>query len=146
MFLLMAVLLASNSLVLLCPASAHAQGGVPLWTNYYNGPANGDDNARAITVDSDGNVFVTGSSQGVGFFDDYYATIKYSNAGIPLWTNLYHGKGGGSAIAVDRSGDVVVTGTSGTSLDSSGPDYATIKYSSTGVPLWANRYVALDHF
>jgi len=42
---------------------------------------------------------------------------------------------------VDRSGDVVVTGTSGTSLDSNGPDYATIKYSSTGVPLWTNRYV-----
>jgi len=122
--------------------TAQAQiGGVPLWTNTYNGPANGDDQARAMAVDSGGNVLVTGSSSGSGSGLDY-ATIKYSAAGVPLWTNLCSGPGNGNdqarAVVVDASGDVFVTGSSTGAV--SGLDYATIKYSATGVPLWTNRY------
>src|SRR5262245_52539498 len=71
---------------------ADAQGGVPLWTNRYNGPGYGGDSASAIAVDSSGNVFVTGESVGSGTGYDY-ATIKYSNTGVPLWTNRYNGPG-----------------------------------------------------
>src|SRR6266581_4197120 len=123
---------------------AHAQGGVPLWTNRYNGPANNDDFAAAIAVDTSGNVFVTGWSwSGTGgVIDSDYATVAYSNAGVPLWTNRYNGPGNSDdrayAIAVDGSGNVFVTGRS---LDSaSNYDYATIKYSGAGLPLWTNRY------
>jgi hypothetical protein len=54
---------------------------------------------------------------------------------VPLWTNRYAGEGLASAVAVavDASGKVFVTG-------SSGGDYATIAYSGAGVPLWTNRY------
>ncbi len=92
LFLLSAVLLATSSLLILRPASAHAQGGGPLWTNRYNGPANSDDFVRAIAVDSSGNVFVTGSSASTNEYpyNFDYATIKYSNAGAPLWTNRYN--------------------------------------------------------
>ena len=76
----------TGSLLMLCPVSARAQGGVPLWTNRYDGPANGNDFANAIAVDRSGNVFVTGSSLGSGGFSDY-ATLAYSNSGMPLWTN-----------------------------------------------------------
>jgi hypothetical protein len=69
---------------------AHAQAGVPLWTNYYSGPGNGDDKAAATLVDGSGNVFVTGYSAG-SRGDSDYATIKYSSAGVPLWTNRYDG-------------------------------------------------------
>ena len=85
-------------------------------------------------------MFVTGRSIGGGSFDDY-ATIKYSAAGVPLWTNRYNGPGNDDdealAVAVDGGGNVFVTGGS---LSGFGPEYATIKYSSAGVPLWTNRY------
>jgi hypothetical protein len=102
---------------------------VPLWTNRYNGPGNGGDAVYAMAVDGNGNVIVTGCSIGSGTTNDY-ATIKYSSAGVPLWTNRYDGPGNGNdyafAIAVDRSGSVIVTGYS----TGSGGDYdfVTIEY------------------
>jgi hypothetical protein len=127
--------LATSSLLLLGPAFAHAQGGVPLWTNRY--PKAG---ASAIAVDGSGNVFVTGISYWNGSNADY-VTIKYSNTGVPLWTNRHNGPGNGddvaNAIAVDNGGNAFVTGRP---WNGSKSDYATIKYSNTGVPLWTNRY------
>lgn len=118
----------------------YSGAGVPLWTNRYNGPGNGSDEAVALGVDSGGNVLVTGYSWNGSNFD--YATIKYSGAGVPLWTNHYKGPGNGSdigdALVVDSSDNVFVTGSS---VGSGGfSDYATIKYSGAGVPLWTNRY------
>jgi hypothetical protein len=125
---------------------AYSGAGVPLWTNHYNGPANGSDEATAMAVDASGNVFVTGYSAGSGGDNDY-ATIAYSGAGVPLWTNRYDGTGYGwsdkaNAVAVDASGNVFVTGSSEypflfASVSSA---YATIAYSGAGVALWTNRY------
>jgi hypothetical protein len=112
---------------------------VPLWTNRYNGPVDFDDYARAVTVDSSGNVFVTGESWNGSATD--YATIKYSGAGVPLWTNRYHTPGSGNnfarAIAADSNGNVFVTG--GAS-GSPGGGMATLKYSNTGTLLWTRIY------
>jgi hypothetical protein len=112
-----------------------------LWTNRYHGPANGNDGAIAAAVDSNGNVFVTGQS--VSSAGDYdYATIKYSSAGTALWTNRYNGRGNtndsAEALAVDGTGNLIVTGYSTGSAGIN--DYATIKYSGSGAPLWTNRY------
>jgi hypothetical protein len=119
----------------------YSSAGVPLWTNRYHGPGNGDDQAWAMAVDGSDDVIVTGFSTGSGGYADY-ATIKYSSAGVPLWTNRYNGLGTGwdraNAVAVDGSNNVIVTGHSDGSVGN--PDYATIKYSSTGMPLWTNRY------
>jgi uncharacterized delta-60 repeat protein len=118
----------------------YSSAGVPLWTNRYNGPGNGFDEAYAMAVDGSNNVIVTGYSTGSGTYDDY-ATIKYSSAGAPLWTNRYNGPRNDDdvayAVAVDGNNDVIVTGYPW-SINSR--DYATIKYSSAGVPLWTNRY------
>jgi hypothetical protein len=120
-------------------AAAYADGGVPLWTNSYSGPAGGTDSAAAITVDRNGNVSVTGSSWNGS--DNDYATVAYSNAGVPLWTNWYGGAPGGDdqarAIATDADGNVFVTGLSWNGADY---DYATVAYSGAGVGLWTNRY------
>jgi len=122
----------------------YSNQGVPLWTNRYNGPAapaTSWDSATAIASDTTGNIFVTGYSYGAtGGYD--YATIGYSPAGSPLWTNRYNGPGNSDdfakAIAVDASGNVFITGYSTGSGSSF--DFATIKYSGAGQPLWTNRY------
>jgi len=142
--LLVVVAITTVSVLLLCPASAHAQDGVPLWTNRFEVGAGGP---AAMAVDTTGNVFVTGYSStdsSRGSLADDYATVAYSNSGVPLWTNFYNGPANGpdraEAIAVDGSGNVFVTGESSSSSVDFAGDYATIKYSGNGVPLWTNRY------
>ncbi len=117
------------------------QSGNQIWVAHYNGPGNGTDGASALTVDSSGNVYVTGNSTGSGTNSDY-ATVKYSPDGNQLWVARYNGPGNSvdsaSALAVDSSGNVYVTGRdygSGT-----GFDYATIKYSPDGNQLWVAHY------
>jgi uncharacterized delta-60 repeat protein len=115
--------------------------GVEQWVRRYNGPADSSDAARAIAVDNEGNVYVTGSSAGDGTGGDY-ATIKYSSLGVEQWVQRYNGPANSSdranAIAVDNEGNVYVTGYS--VGDGTGNDYATIKYSSLGVEQWVQRY------
>ena len=118
----------------------YSSAGVPLWTNSYIGPNNLNHYAAAIAADSGGNVLITGFSTGLGSGDDY-VTLKYSSVGVPLWTNRFNGEGNGNdeanALAVDGNGDVLVTGYG---VNASGwGEYATIKYSSDGTPLWTNH-------
>lgn len=54
--------------------------GQQQWVGRYDGPDNGSDAAMALALDSAGNVYVTGSSEGSGSSFDY-ATIKYGTAG-----------------------------------------------------------------
>lgn len=119
----------------------YSPSGDSLWIARYDGPGSYDDKARAMAVDDSGNVYVTGHSMGVGFSYDYL-TIKYSTAGDTLWTSRYDGPSSendtASAIAVDDSGNVYVTGVS----HAHDPewDYLTIKYSPSGDSLWTARY------
>src|SRR5207247_5754254 len=93
-----------------------------LWTNRYNG------GATAIALDRNGNVFVTGTSFGSAGAPFDYATIAYSSAGVPLWTNRFNGFNGYPAMAVDSSGNVFVAGTSA-GISGTVGDFVTIKYS-----------------
>lgn len=112
-----------------------------LWVAYYNGPANGSDEPRAMAVDAEGFVYVTGQSLGVDSVTEY-ATLKYDPDGRLLWVARYHGPGYGNdsaqAIALDLDGNVYVTGVSW-GVDTF-QDYATIKYDTNGRQLWAARY------
>src|SRR5262245_27463542 len=82
-------LLAVATLVAIVP-QVHAEGGLPLWTNRFKGMANSDAYPAAIAVERGGNVVVTGRAYDSASNYGYYATIKYSGAGAPLWTNFYH--------------------------------------------------------
>jgi hypothetical protein len=55
-----------------------AANGAAIWTNRYDGPAQGQDFAMALAVDDAGDVYVTGQSDGgLSGFD--YATVKYAD-------------------------------------------------------------------
>jgi uncharacterized delta-60 repeat protein len=115
--------------------------GQQQWVSRYNGPGNSDDSAFALAIDSSGNVYVTGQSAGLGTGTDY-ATIKYNSAGQEQWVVRYNGSANGgdgaTAIVVDSSGNVYVTGESGNPSGDS--DYLTIKYDASGAEQWVARY------
>jgi hypothetical protein len=93
-----------------------------------------------------GNVIVTGDSYR-DFVTRDIATIAYSNAGLPLWTNRYNGPANGDdvpltkqSLALRPGGSVYVTGAS--DGDSSGGqilDFVTIKYVVQGPSLFITR-------
>jgi len=116
--------------------------GDTAWLRRYDGPVNGSDNAVAIAVDDSGFVYVAGSSEGTGTYEDY-ATIKYDSDGDQVWVRRYdYGVSGTEQsydMAIDDSGSVYVTGFSG-SGGAAGFDYATIKYYSNGDTAWVMRY------
>ena len=117
--------------------------GTLIWTNAYAIPGHVGARIVGIALNHEGNVFIAGYGTNLTHGVDY-TTIAYSNSGIPLWTNLYNGTGDSSdyasAMGVTKDGSVAVTGRS-RSLDGD-YDYATVAYSSSGIPLWTNRYGA----
>jgi uncharacterized delta-60 repeat protein len=115
--------------------------GVEQWVARYNGPENSYDFAWSLALDGLGNVYIAGTSWSSSTGYDY-AIIKYDGSGVQQWVARYNGPGNATddawAVAVDRSGNVYVTGQSYGS--GTGYDYATVKYNSSGVEQWAARY------
>jgi predicted Rdx family selenoprotein len=104
----------------------------------------GDDNTggpRSLTLDSSGNVYVTGGSYSSASGYDY-ATIKYDTNGNQIWVKFYDGTLSESVygIVVDLSTNVYVTGQSCTS---STCDIVTIKYSQSQTPTTPNEVVSV---
>jgi hypothetical protein len=130
--------------------------GEESWVVRYDGPGNGHELAYAIAVDDEGNVYVTGSSEGNVTNDDCStasydadgneiwvdryqgnvtnddcATVSYDADGNEIWVDRYHGFGDQNDhardIAADDSGYIYVTGGSYQS-DETTWDFTTIKY------------------
>jgi uncharacterized delta-60 repeat protein len=116
--------------------------GIQEWVARYNGPGDSADAVTSLSVDVAGNVYVTGESCGIGTNFDY-ATIKYNSSGVQQWVARYDGPANdvdfAKAIAVDELGNIYVTGSSRENIGYNF-DYATIKYNSSGVQQWANRF------
>lgn len=117
--------------------------GALLW--YWTFSGNWTSGANAIALDPLGNVYVTGGAyENNPSFEDYL-TIRYNANGTFGWASRYAGpiaaNDEATAIAVDDSSNVYVTGRSGNSSD----DIATVKYNSSGVQSWARRFDGPDH-
>ncbi len=115
--------------------------GQQIWLARFNSPNDYNDEAKAIAIDSLGNVYVTGNSVGSYPYINY-ATVKYNSMGVMQWYDIYNGPNNlydfATSIAVDTSGNVYVTGTS--HVSNTQCDYATIKYNTNGVREWVSRY------
>ena len=133
------VLGATIGLTLFSKAARVETSVIEKWVQRYDGPKGfPNDGERDMAVDSDGNVYVTGYSQGATSGNDY-VTIKFDQDGNQLWLQTYNGPGNAGdtayGIAVDADHNVYVTGTSNGGGQTVG-DYATIKYDSNGNPCW----------
>jgi len=111
------------------------------------GSAN-NDYGNSIAVDAGGNVYVTGTFQGIADFDpgtgtayltagsqnDIF-TAKYDSLGNYLWANRIGTSiwDEGNGIAVDATGNVYIIG----SITGSGNDILIAKYGSSGNFLWS---------
>jgi len=110
--------------------------GSILWARILDGPASGQDEARAIALDGVGGVYVVGRSVPSGFNADY-VTIRYDTEdGTELWARFYDGPANSvdeaNAVVADTSG-VFVTGV----VEGEGRDFGTIKYGIDGTLLWS---------
>ncbi|MFD3003447.1 SBBP repeat-containing protein, partial [Pontibacter toksunensis] len=118
-----------------------AETGEQTWASLFGLP-NSDDIVRAIAVDA-GGVYVTGSSVTESFNTDY-GTVRYDAVtGEQTWAQHFNGPASGedqaTAIAVDASGGVYVTGYS--YVSDFNVDYGTVRYdAATGVQTWAQLY------
>jgi len=113
------------------------------WVAIYNGPLNQKDRAYAITVDNEGNSYVTGESAGL---DNSYdcTTIKYNTNGDVVWIRRYSYASGslydetGRDISLDSKGNVYVTGYG--VGDNTSNDYLTLVYTTNGDQIGVVRY------
>jgi uncharacterized delta-60 repeat protein len=103
--------------------------GDTVWVRRYNGPGDRDDRAWSIAVDNHGDVYITGDSYYSDDILEDYATIKYSSYGVQRWIARFDGEEESHdycfKIALDSSNNVYVAGSTD---DTSGYDYGTIKY------------------
>lgn len=94
-----------------------------------------------ITLDSIGNVYVTGRGNNHA---TACTTFKYNNAGAKQWVQYYSGltANGFAApvgIAIDNHGDIVIGAAIATTIGSG--YFAAIKYSPNGTFHWATAYI-----
>lgn len=137
------VLVVATALVFLLGASEALSvvTGQQLWVRRHGGPGQVFDRAKSAAVDSNGNVYITGTTEDIEWSD--FATVKYTPGGTKKWVRYYNGQGNqrdeAVAVMVDGNDNVYVTGFSYTGPGSR-RDFATIKYDANGAKLWVRRY------
>jgi hypothetical protein len=101
----------------------------PVWVQRYNSYGNTDDRASDMTIDSSGNIYITGWSAGI-------STVKYDNNGQMIWHSLINNMYLHTLnIKVGKSGNVYVV----SYYDWIG-DWVLVKYNNNGDTLWMRDY------
>ena len=115
--------------------------GALVWSDVYSVTAGGDNQGRALAIDGNGDLYVTGFANNAGGDKDIY-TIKYSGSSTSatrLWEHSLdgaaHGDDDGIGVQVDPiDGSVVVAGT--TLTNPGDHDITLVRYTQTGDVIW----------
>ena len=126
--------------------------GVKQWTRQL-GTSAGDE-GRGVTVDSSGNIYVTGSTKSgldgnsniAGYSWDFFL-VKYNSSGVKQWTKQFGTSGSdfGYGVTVDSSDNLYVTGKTNYYMDNNtypafgDYDAFLVKYNSSGEKQWAQQ-------
>jgi hypothetical protein len=124
--------------------------GIKQWTTPLGTSNSNDTGANGVAIDSNNNVYITGSTNGsldgitsAGLYDAFLA--KYDSSGIKQWTKLLGTSSDdiASGIAIDSNNNVYITGYTAGSLDgitSAGLNDAFLaKYDSSGIKQWTRQ-------
>ncbi len=137
--------------------------GTILWSTYYGG--SGNDVARRIDIDDNGNPVITGWTLSTNFpalnaFQGTHASpgirdafvVKFNSNGVPQWSTYYGGSSWdwGYGITADGNGDVIISGNTGSvnfpvqnafqTTSGGGEDAFVVKFNANGVRQWATYY------
>ncbi len=137
--------------------------GAHAWSSYLGGPFR--DGGKGIAVDGDGSILCTGNTYSSGWVSGGWDTtyqygagfvVKLTSSGAHTWSSYFGGSDhdGGTGIAVDTSGNVLVTGYThssgwvsggwdttfedGEGEEESGKDGFVAKFSATGAHVWSS--------
>jgi len=142
---LLLLTLLSIGLAPVCPVFAQVQ---QVWIARYDSPTNSSASTAALAVDSAGNIYVAGALNLSTNATADFLTVKYDANGNQLWSESYDGPSNAvdfvSALAIDSSANVYVTGIADQPIGAGGGAIATIKYDSDGRQAWLARYRSPD--
>lgn len=109
---------------------------------FYDGPGPAGGSATDMGIDNQGNIIVTGYSNGIGTGTYDYVTIKYNTFGDSLWVKRYNGNQNNNdeaySLALDNLNNTYVTGRSRSIGETW--NYATVKYDENGNEKWVAIY------
>ncbi|MDP2207655.1 MAG: SBBP repeat-containing protein, partial [Bacteroidota bacterium] len=129
--------------------------GTTQWISRFDGPLVSpsiwvnmptSNNVVSLAVDDSGNVYVAGSIYLDSLSGEAFVIIKYNQLGEQQWfatytSDLKNGRDKCYLLALDREGNIYLTGNSETGVTSSDRfDFVTIKYNPSGVRQWIQRY------
>ena len=111
------------------------------WLSRFNGPANLEDVGSLVAMDSQGNTVVAGTTSTELAGGPDFLIVKFDSTGALLWQRRIDvGRGWDvpHGLAVDASGNIVVTGESQIAVNGT-YGFLTVKFDPQGGELWRRR-------
>lgn len=109
--------------------------GILIWNTTWGGAEY--DWAYALTIDTLGNIYVAGSTNGSGAGNRDFALVKFNSAGVEVWNTTWGGIESDQAydIELDKDGNIYLVGHT-YSFGAGNGDFTLLKYDPSGTLLW----------